>query len=300
MPYFASMNHSAGVKNYYEKNTRRFLWFHRDAATKSIHQPLWKEAHFTLKEAVYYANELVLQKIKNYPTKEKLTIIDLGCGVGSSLFYLADHLSQNATYYGISISDTQINFAKKEVINRTKTIPLTSTFNFITADFTQLPTNIPSVDIAFSIEAFVHASAAEKYLEQISHRLKKGGKLILIDDFLKDGIDREQLNMKGQKAITDFEYGWMVNSLKTKEELADIAADYSLQIIEEEDLTPYMRNGTLKHQWIRFLVFSFRWLYELLPTKSPYFRSWIGGKGKQYCLKHGIIQYKKIVLRKID
>lgn len=81
-------------------------------------------------------------------------------------------------------------------------------------------------------------------------------------------------------------------------ELTKIAANYGLTIIEEEDLTSYMRNNTLKHKWIRFLVFSFRWIYDLLPQKSPYFRSWIGGKGKQYCLKKGIIKYKKIVLEK--
>ncbi len=292
------MEHSAGVKNYYEKNTNKFLRFHRDAATKSIHQPLWKEPHFTLKEAVFYANQLILKEIEAYPEKENLTVIDLGCGVGSSLFYLADNLDLPAIYYGVSISETQINIAKKEVVYRKENNPFVPNFHFIAADFTQLPTTIPTIDIAFSIEAFVHASAAEKYLAQVSQYLKKGGKLILIDDFLNDDVDRNTLDSKAQKAIADFEYGWMVNSLKTKMELTKIAANYGLTIIEEEDLTSYMRNNTLKHKWIRFLVFSFRWIYDLLPQKSPYFRSWIGGKGKQYCLKKGIIKYKKIVLEK--
>ena len=61
------MDHSTGVKNYYEKNTRRFLRFGQDASTKSIHQPLWKEPYFTVKEAVLYANKLILQAIENYP-----------------------------------------------------------------------------------------------------------------------------------------------------------------------------------------------------------------------------------------
>ena len=80
------MEHSKGVKNYYENNTLIFLRFHRDAATKNIHQPLWKESHFTLKEAVFYTNKLIQKAIENYPIKEPLNIIDLGCGVGSSLF----------------------------------------------------------------------------------------------------------------------------------------------------------------------------------------------------------------------
>jgi len=293
------MNHSAGVKNYYEKNTRKFLRFHRDAETKSIHQPLWKESNFTLKEAVFYANKLIQKQIENYPYKKNLTIIDLGCGVGSSLFYLAENLNATASYYGVSISETQIDIAQNTVARHRNTKQTTANFHFIVADFTQLPPTIPTIDIAFSIEAFVHASAAEKYLAEISQYLKKGGKLILIDDFIRDGINRNTLDSVAQKAIADFEYGWMVNSLKTKNQLSEIAADYDLRIIEEEDLTPYMRNNTLKHKWIGFLVFSFRWLYDLLPQKSPYFRSWIGGKGKQYCLRHGILQYKKIVLVKM-
>ncbi len=293
------MDHSAGVKNYYEKNTRKFLRFHRDAATKSIHQPLWKESTFTLKEAVFYANQLIQKEIEIYTRKTDLTIIDLGCGVGSSLFYLAENLKITATYYGISISETQIDIAKNEVAYRKHKEQVIPDFHFIVADFTQLPSTIPTADIAFSIEAFVHAAAAEKYLAEVSQYLKKGGKLILIDDFINDGIDRAILGETAQKALADFEYGWMVNSLKTTNQLGTIAATYGLQIIAEKDLTPYMRNNTLKHKWIRFLVFSFRWLYDLLPQKSPYFRSWIGGKGKQYCLRHGILQYKKIVLVKI-
>ena len=293
------MNHSTGVKNYYEKNTRRFLRFGRDASTKSIHQPLWKEPHFTLKEAVFYANQLVQRVIEEYPQKTGLNIIDLGCGVGSSLFYLASNLDKKATYYGVSISETQIDMAKRTAANFDNNDATNTAFHFIAADFTSLPPVIPTIDIAFSIEAFVHAATAEKYLEQIGQYLKKGGRLILIDDFIQDGIDRSKLDTTAQKALADFEYGWMVNSLKTRAELEQLATNYGLQLIEEEDLTPYMHNGTLKHQWIRFLVFSFRWLYKLLPKKSTYFRSWIGGKGKQYCLRKGIIKYKKIILEKI-
>ena len=111
----------------------------------------------------------------------------------------------------------------------------------------------------------------------------------MIDDFLSDTIDINTLDKKVKKAIADFKYGWMANSLITQRALTKLAANYGLKLIEAEDLTPYMRNNTLKHKWIRFLVVSFRWLYDLLPQKSPYFRSWIGGKGKQYCLQKGIV-----------
>jgi len=293
------MNADNTVKNYYESNTRKFLQFGRDAATKSIHQPLWKEANFTYSQALYYANELILQVIKSYPKKEDLNIIDLGCGVGSSLFYLAKKLPETITYYGVSISATQIEIAKKERGKHFRKEAASKQFHFLEADFANLPTTLPQFDIAFSIEAFAHAPIAKDYFQQVAKSLKKGGKLVLIDDFLNDDIDFDNLNSKAKKAIADFKYGWMVESLLTNQALSEIAVRFGLKIIEQEDLTPYMHNNTLKHKWIRLLVNSFRWVYDLSPRKSAYFRSWIGGKGKQYCLAKGIVKYRKIVFEKV-
>ena len=272
---------------------------HRDASTKSIHQPLWKEESFTIEEAFFYSNKLILEEIEAHSKDNPLTIIDLGCGVGSSIFYLLEQFGKSATYYGINISTTQIAIANQRAKNFLYASSPLSEVHFIEADFAALPKRIPNIDIAFSIEAFVHASEAHKYVEQVSRKLNKGGKIILIDDFLNDAINLDNLDKKAQQAIADFKYGWLANSLKTQAELCNIAATYSLKIISELDLTPIMRNNTLKHKWIRFLVTSFRWLYELSPWKSYYFRSWIGGNAKQYCLKEGIVKYKKIVLEKI-
>ena len=287
------MHHTTKVKQYYEQNTRRFLFFKRDS-TKSIHQPLWKEPTFTKEEAYAYANQLILEAIQQSTARTPLTIIDLGCGVGSSIFYLQKQVP-TATYYGITISEAQIAIAQKQA----KQLLLQDTVQFLTADFTNLPTEIPPINIAFSIEAFAHAADAEKYIEQISQKLKKGGKLILIDDFLNDTINLKQLDEKAKKALQDFQYGWLVNSLKTKKELTAMATKYGLRLIHETDLTPYMRNGTLKHKWIRFLVATFRWVYHLSPWQSYYFRSWIGGQAKQYCLKNQLIRYKKMVFEKV-
>ena len=289
------MEHSTKVKNYYENNTRRFLWLHRDDATKSIHQPLWKEDSFTTQEAFFYSNKLILEEVTNHFSKYPLTILDLGCGVGSSIFYLEEHFRKKAYYCGVTISAIQVSIATQRV----KQLKLSSTIQFIEADFTNLPKEVPTVDIAFSIEAFAHASNANKYFEQIRQKLNKGGKVILIDDFLNNAIDYNKLDEKDKRAIIDFKYGWLVDSLKTTIDLKNISEKYGFRVIKETDLTPYMRNNTLKHKWIWLIVTSFRWLYELSPWKSYYFRSWIGGVAKQYCLKRGIVKYKKLVFESV-
>jgi len=286
------MNHSKQVKQYYEQNTRRFIHLKKDV-TKSIHQPLWKEDSYSTEEAYNYSNQLILKEIQQHKTNQSLTIIDLGCGVGSSIFYLQQQIP--ASYYGITISPTQIALAKQKAQQSASQ----NTIQFLEADFTNLPKILPKVDIAFSIEAFIHAPNANKYFEQISQHLKTGGKLILIDDFLTNKVDINQLDKKSKQAIQDFRYGWLANSLTSQTELVAISNSYGLRLIDAIDLTPYMRNNTWKHKWIRLLVTTFRWLYNLAPKKSYYFRSWIGGQAKQYCFKKGLIQYRKVVFEKM-
>jgi len=292
------LEHSKHLKKYYDNNTNRLLWFHRDEGTKSIHQPLWKEASFTKQEAFFYSNHLILQEIIDYQATTSLTVIDLGCGVGSSIFYLLEQNPKTAVYFGITISAIQISIASTRLRKQFLNTSTYASTHFIEADFTNLPSKIPSADIAYSIEAFVHATSAHLYFEQVSKKLKKGGKLILIDDFLNDSIESNMLDNKEKKAIADFKYGWLANSLKTETELINIASAYGLKLIGSTDLTPFMRNDTFKHRCVRLAVISFRWLYDFLPWKSYYFRSWIGGKGKQYCLKKGLIKYKKITFQR--
>ena len=288
------MDHTESVQQYYENNTRKFLRFSKNAANKSIHQPLWKELDFTLEQAYNFSNELIVNEIKNFQAINKITVADLGCGVGSSLYYLAKRLPDHVQYYGISISTTQIQIAKQQRQSAVNS----SNIHFIQADFTKLPTTLPPFDIVYSIEAFAHAAKAEKYFKQVSIKLIKGGKLILIDDFLNDTFHQEKADAATKKALADFQYGWMVNSLKKVEELQLIAATFELRLVEEEDLTPYLKINTFKHKWVRFMTRTFRWIYELSPRKSYYFRSWIGGAGKQYCLQKEVMRYKKLVFEK--
>lgn len=289
------MNHSEQVRQYYEKNTRRFLSFHSDAQTKSIHQPLWAEAGFSLERAINYSNELILQEVRSLLDqngKSSITIADLGCGVGSSLFYLSERLSGKSLFYGVSISRTQIEMAQKRAESRPE-------MTFIEGDFLDLPKDLPEIDIAFSIEAFAHAASAERYFEQVGQKLKPGGRLILIDDFLNDAINAHHLAQKDKQHLEDFQYGWLIGSLKKQQELNKIATGNNLTLISSVDLTPYFKIYTLKNKWIRFWVTLLRPLYDRLPFSSPYFQSWIGGNGKQHCLQKGIIQYKMMVFEKM-
>jgi cyclopropane fatty-acyl-phospholipid synthase-like methyltransferase len=100
--------HLDGVRRYYEQNTRLFMALGNDRAMHTIHRALWAEGVHDLESALNYSSELILAEIRSYerdhPT-QALTVLDLGCGVGGSLFYLARHYQRPGS--SATLSPTQ-------------------------------------------------------------------------------------------------------------------------------------------------------------------------------------------------
>lgn len=286
-----NLNHKgAEVKAYYEENTSKFIRFQPKLESQNIHQALWPP-HIHLKtDAANYSNLLIFQEIQNYQSAtktDKLTILDLGCGVGGAVFYLARKLEPAHQLYGLSISAVQIEHAKAICTQHN----FSEQCRFIEADFHQLPKTLPEIDLAYAIEAFVHAYDANQFFKAISNKLKPGGRLILIDDFL---ADRKNLKKAEEQAIERFKYGWVLGSLLTVEQVKEGCNKHKLKCTKMLDLTPWLKVYTLKEQLIRLYIKLMRPFLK----KSIYFKSLIGGDARQYCLQKGVVQYKMLVFEK--
>jgi hypothetical protein len=74
------------VETYYDRNTSRFLKYDPHYGTYGIHREVWGNGVVTPQDAFNFVNLSILNLIKKHQSE---FIIDLGCGVGGSLFYLA-------------------------------------------------------------------------------------------------------------------------------------------------------------------------------------------------------------------
>lgn len=281
------------VRKYYENNTKTFLALSKDGKTKNIHQALWAEGVNSREEAVSFSNELMLRQLD--VLKEKLPdspmhVLDLGCGVGSSLMYLAEKKREPNQFTGISISPTQIQLAQQAA----KQLGLDNSCDFIEGDFQQLP-DLPPVHLGYAIEAFLHAPDSAGFFQEIGKKIVKGGRLALVDDFLTEKKSDSSIDHKKQKYLREFQSGWLAGSLISVPKAKELAEQAGFRMIRNENLTPFMEIGRPRDKFIGLMIrVAGKWM-----RNSIYFQSLTGGYAKQQCLKNDWVNYRFLVFEKV-
>ncbi|MEG5057292.1 class I SAM-dependent methyltransferase [Microcoleus sp. A2-C5] len=271
------------VEKYYDRNTSRFLKYDH-YETYGIHREVWGNGVATAEDAFNFVNSLILDIIQKHQPE---SIIDLGCGVGGSLFYLAQSYSK-ACYYGITISSAQVEISKK--IN--KRLNLKSDCLISKGDFQNLDRDIPLMDLAYSVEAFVHATDSHAFFREISNKMNKNGFLIICDDFLTDNLPADSSE---KKLIEFFRKGWVLGSLMSTKSAEDIASKYGYKLIENIDLTPNLKLRRSRDILISLYVIFLKPFMEF----SLYIKALVGGDALQKCLMKELVQYRFLVFQKI-
>ena len=280
--------HARQVRAYYDHNTERFLRWGKDEGTSNLHGALWSPEVTSLGEAMHYANELVAREIEQCPTPVN-RVLDLGCGVGGSLFYLGRRLPRVRFFTGISLSPLQINSARQRIPETEK-----NRFHFEEGCFLQLPTERFKADFSYSIEAFAHGPDPGIFFGVQARVLPPGGRLAIIDDCLSDEMYTAGLPARQVRLLGIYRRNWLLPGLRGRTALKSIAEEKGFRLIKDQNLTPYLRLGRPRDKAISLLV---RLLGPLME-RDIYLRSLLGGDAKQKCYLKGLIHYRLLVFEK--
>jgi cyclopropane fatty-acyl-phospholipid synthase-like methyltransferase len=280
--------HARQVRDYYDRNTGRFLRWGKDEGTSNLHGALWPPEAKSLGEAMHYSNELVAREIEQcpYPVNR---VLDLGCGIGGSLFYLGWRLPGVRCFTGISLSPWQINSARQRIPETQK-----NRFHFEEGCFLQLPTERFKADFSYSIEAFTHGPDPDGFFSVQAGVLPPGGRLAIIDDCLSDEMPTEGLPARQARWLGIYRRNWLLPGLRGRTALKSLAEKKGFRLIKDQNLTPYLRLGRLRDKAISVLV---RLLGSLME-RDTYLRSLLGGDAKQKCYREGLIHYRLLVFEK--
>ena len=275
------------VRTYYDENTNLFLKFSGHKQAQNIHRSLWNDNIKTLDEALNFSNSLILKEIESIQPGSA-RIADLGCGVGASLFYIHPRLHNPAPALGLTLSPVQARLAQDSA----KQLGLQDHIRFAEGDFTSVPLPSQSLDAVYSVEAVCHAVDPEKYFREASRLLRKGGKLILVDDYQS----ARTFNKHEQKWLNAYIDGWYVPGVRTVEQVISFANKNGLELKKNEELTPHLRLRNLPD----FLASMLLFLGEKLPIKHAIVPSMLGSMALQQCLHMKVVEYRFLVFEKID
>lgn len=279
------------VRRFYEANTGLFERFSQVRELGTIRRAIWGLGVATETEAFHYVDRLIAAELLALQAEftGPLRVFDFGCGKGASLLWLAA-VEPAFEGIGISLSARQVRAARARIAAR----GLTARLRCIEGDFLALPSHLPSGQLLFAIEAFVHSPAPRAFFQAAARQLVPGGKLVLCDDFLSERA-AFALSTREARTLEEFRHGWVAPALVGQAVLEREAAAAGFTRIATRDLTPALELDRPRDRLVRATVAIAR---HLPVRRSYYMRSLIGGNALQAALLGGLIEHRFVVFRR--
>ena len=241
----------------------------RDVGT--MHRAIWAPGVRTKSEAVSYLNREIASRLSPLPPDSR--VLDMGCGVGGVAVWLARRLPHRLC--GVTLSSRQADEARL----RAAEVCLSDRVKVEVGDFEHLgPVGL--FDAAYAVESFVHASSAEAFFRVSSRLLRRGGYLVVADDFLS----RRGSRSASRTALQRFRRGWHVRTLVTAHAATAHALRCGFQCAADKDLTEYV---AVPPAALLYTPLAATWL----PLSLPYWQSLRGGSALQLCYSRRLTEY---------
>ncbi len=276
----------ADIGRYYDRHTPVFLRFGQGGGAGVIHRAVWGPGTTSRAQAFHYVHDQIAELARSLgATPARVPhVLDLGCGIGASLCYLADRLPIRGT--GVTVSPVQARLAARRI----RDARLADRLTCLEADFSHLPDGVGPVDLAYAIESFVHASAPDRFFAQCGRVVRSGGLLVICDDFM-----RPPTTVAAARAVERFCRGWHINTLLGQDELRTLARAAGFEHHSTVDLSPWLEVRRPRDRAIALLDALLGWLP--LGERFDYLA---GGSALQQCLARGWIEYDLTVFRRSE
>ena len=208
-------------------------------------------------------------------------ILDMGCGVGGTLFHLAEAFPQGR-FVGITISPKQHCVAEGLAARR----KLGERCCFVLGDFEREETGVVA-DAIVAIESLAHSKSRRDFFAAAIRQLAADGTLLIADDFLAE--DLGMLDAPARRQVEDFRAGWHLPGLGTVGTCVRIAEERGLLLAGDTDLTGLIRVGRPRDRIIALLCPLIR---RLGVHDVPFFGNMTGGNALQNGIREGFVTYR--------
>ena len=274
------------VRRFYDRNTSAFVALGQGGHMGAIHRAVWGPGVDSDEGAFHFVEDRIADAIRTLgPAVEgdRLRVLDLGCGVGASLCYLAGLMPITGT--GVTLSPVQARAAA----GRIAVLSLGDRVRVIEDSYTALPESVGAVDAAYAIESFVHGPDPKAFFAEAARVIRPGGVLAICDD-----IARPTDDPRARRTLARFCRGWHIHSLVTQAQLQGLAAAAGFAHVTTTDLTPWLQLGRPRDVLVDLLLPLVAWL----PLEHTRVGHLDGGRALQRALKRGWLGYDLTLFRR--
>lgn len=275
---------ASDIRRYYDRHTPAFIAFGQGGNAGAIHRAVRGPGTSTRLQAFHYVDDQIAELARTlFSTSAAPHLVDLGCGVGAGLCYLAERLPMRGT--GITLSRVQARLAAERI----RDAGLSDRVECIEADYCDIPARVERADLAYAIESFVHAPSPDRFFAECSRLVRPGGLLVICDDFR-----RPTACAAAARALDRFCRGWRINTLLHQSELRALAHTAGFELESTVDLSSAVEIRRPRDRAIAVLGALCGWL----PHGAGRLGHLLGGSALQTCLARGWIGYDFTVFRR--
>lgn len=264
------------IADYYNQTLNHYRrWWHLDEV-QSVHYGYFDKTTHHFKEALLRMNEVLAGMAQ---AGDGDTVLDAGCGVGGSLFYLADRFRLKGT--GITLSERQLAYALKANEKRKNREQLT----FLLKDYTDTGFPPGTFSLVWALESITSSSEKEKFAREARRLLKPGGKLIVADYYKTDRPDTRHLLEKWRKT-------WSMAPFVTSGVFTALFEKAGFRHLETRNITRNIRPSSKNMYRASLLGALPSLLYNLTHHTSRFAKThYLSGIYQYKALKQGLWEY---------
>ena len=250
------VDHNEKVAEYYDITLSYYKRFwHRDSESNALHYGFWENDARTVRDALLNENKF-LAELAGVTSGTK--VLDAGCGVGGSAIWLAKN--KGAHVVGITISKRQLEKAKELAGKH----GVSDKVEFYLKDFTNTEFSDNSFDVVWAIESVCHAVDKKMFLREAYRVLKKGGRIVVADGFLRRKPNpSEEIGYKN--LLEGFVLPGLASADKFREEIVE-AGFRNMRFLDKTEETKPSSKILYKRMRLFYPVVSFlNWLH-IIPN----------------------------------
>lgn len=272
------------VADYYNQTLNHYQKWWKLDKNLAVHYGIWLESTKTFSEALQNTNHF-LANIAEIQAGAR--ILDAGCGVGGSAFFLAEKYKAFVT--GITISEKQLAFANRK-LDANK---LTGHLDFKLEDYTKTSFQDDEFDLVWAIESLTSAPSKENFVREAYRIVKPGGKVIIADYFASEKTSsQDKLLEKWQKC-------WGMSPFLHIEAFEKVFNNHGFKLLKSENLSLNILPSARRMYYSYLLGAVPSKLYNSFHKTSPFAKTHFkSGKYQYKALKKGLWEYRVLLFEK--